>query len=427
MPPWLPFDPTLLLIPVISGLIGYVTNWVGIKFLFYPVEFIGVRVPGLKRLALYLPDRVQQIPGILQGKVGWQGIVPSRASRMGSIAVDTGLGKIASQQEFYRRFDPDEIAQHIVANVDDEIDQVVDRVLRREYPDLWANMPSPMRDVVRRRVRSNLPDVVGNITQRIGENIDELLDLKMMVIRRMEANPELTNRLFVEVGDRELRFVVNSGLWIGGGIGFLVIPLFILVDAWWVLPVSGALLGYVTNLIALRLIFHPVEERRLGPFRIQGLFIKRQPEVAEEYAAVVARDVVTISNVAEELLTGPQSDRTWRMIEEAVRETIDDELGLMEPAARIAAGPDQFERVREALATETVEPALEQIQDPAFNRERAAVIEGLIAERLADLPPDEYAETLRAAFEEDEWMLVALGAALGFVAGWIQLVVVTAL
>jgi hypothetical protein len=33
---------------------------------------------------------------------------------------------------------------------------------------------------------------------------------------------------------------------------------------------------------------------------------------------------------------------------------------------------------------------------------------------------------LRAAFKEDEWLLIGVGAALGFVAGWIQLLVVTA-
>ncbi len=41
------FDITLLSIPVVSGLIGYATNYVGIKLLFYPVRFIGREVPGL--------------------------------------------------------------------------------------------------------------------------------------------------------------------------------------------------------------------------------------------------------------------------------------------------------------------------------------------------------------------------------------------
>lgn len=420
-----PFDWSLLLIPVISGIIGYATNWVAIKFLFYPIEFVGIRVPGLDRLTLRLPRKVQQIPGLLEGKVGWQGIIPSRAGKMGSIAVDTNIAKIGTQREFYERFDPDRIAEHLVASLEETIDGTVDRILREEHPDLWADMPQQMVSLLQRQVRSRLPAVTSRITDRIGEHIDELLDLKTMVIRHMERNPEVVNRLFLSAGDKELRFVINSGLWIGGGLGVFVIPIFVSIDAWWILPVAGASLGYVTNWIAIKLIFNPVEERRIGPFRLQGLFIKRQPEVAEIYASIVAREVVTLENVAEDLLHGRQSDRTRQIIEEEVRNEVDRTLGVMEPAARIAAGPEEYDRIREALAVESVEPVLAAMADEEFNEERAEAIEALIADRLKSLPPDEFAQTLRAAFEEDEWMLIALGAALGFVAGWLQLLVVS--
>lgn len=427
MIPSFPFEARLLLIPLISGIIGYVTNWVGIKLLFYPVRFVGVRVPGLKRLALYLPYKLQQIPGVLEGRIGWQGIIPSRVRKMASLSVDNGISNLASQREFYEQFDPDRIADHVVDSVRHEVDDLVDRIVREEHPRLWRDLPEPILDLIHGRVASRLPGVADRLTQRIGENIDELLDLKTMVIRHKERNPEIINRMFLEVGRRELRFVINSGLWIGGTLGIFVIPLFLYVDRWWILPVSGACLGYVTNWIALKLIFNPIEERKIGPFRLQGLFISRQDEVSEVYAEIVANEVVTLSNIAEDLLHGRKSDRTRQMIREALREEVDDALGLAEPAVRITAGNAEYEAIRESLATEAVDRAIEPMRDEAFNRERAAAIEDLIAERLRELPPGEYAQMLRAAFEEDEWMLIALGAALGFVAGWIQLMVVTAL
>jgi hypothetical protein len=48
-----------------------------------------------------LPRRIQQIPGVMQGGVGWQGIIPSRAAKMGSIAVDKGIAKVGSPGDFY--------------------------------------------------------------------------------------------------------------------------------------------------------------------------------------------------------------------------------------------------------------------------------------------------------------------------------------
>src|SRR5256885_17110310 len=82
-----------LTIPLFTGAIGYLTNWSGVWMLFYPVEFAGWRLPGLKRLAPLLPPRVQQIPGGMQGGVGRQGIIPSPAAQMGSIAVAKGITK----------------------------------------------------------------------------------------------------------------------------------------------------------------------------------------------------------------------------------------------------------------------------------------------------------------------------------------------
>ena len=44
------------------------------------------------------------------GRLGWQGIVPSRADKMASISVDKGLAKLGSISDFYRELEPDKIA-----------------------------------------------------------------------------------------------------------------------------------------------------------------------------------------------------------------------------------------------------------------------------------------------------------------------------
>ena len=124
-----------LSIPLFTGAIGYLTNWSGVWMLFYPVHFAGWRLPGLRSLASLLPRRIQQVPGVMQGGVGWQGIIPSRAAKMGSIAVDKGIAKLGSPADFYRQLEPETIAEHILETARDDIDEVVDRIMEREYPD----------------------------------------------------------------------------------------------------------------------------------------------------------------------------------------------------------------------------------------------------------------------------------------------------
>jgi len=421
------FELRLLSIPLITGIIGYVTNWLAIRFLFYPIEFVGIRVPGLKTLAPALPRRVRQIPGIMTGKLGWQGIIPSRSEKMGNIAAEKGVAKLATEREFYEAFDPECIAAQIATDASDEIRDLTDEVLRTEYPELWQSMPAQVRALVHARVQRRLPHIAETITDRIAENIDELLDAKEMITDHIDRNPETGNRMFLEVGERELSFVVRSGFYIGTFLGTFSIPLFLYINQWWVLPVAGVVVGYMTNWIALRLLFYPVEERTLGPFTLQGVFTKRQQTAGRTYAKLVAQEVVTVSNLAYNLLHGNQSDRTRTMIRDAIRPEVDRAVGLAGPIVRLTRGSDRYERVREAFAEESIERTIDPLYDPEFNRERSEAIEALIYERIVALAPEEFIGLLRPAFQEDEWMLVLLGATLGFVAGCLQLLVVTGL
>lgn len=416
----------LLLIPIITGIIGYGTNWVAIQMLFRPIDFVGFRVPGMKEISPSFPRKLKQIPGVVEGRVGWQGIIPSRSARMGTIAAEKGIAKIATEREFYEEFDPERIATHMVQNSQAEIRELTEDVFREEYPEIWYNTPNAVRELIHARVQERLPRVADEITEKIGENIDELLDINAMITNHLDENPELLNRLFIEVGDRELTFIINSGFLIGGLLGFLTIPLFLALDSPFVLPMAGILVGYATNWIALKIIFLPIEERRFGPFRLQGLFIKRQPEAAEEYAEIVAAEIVTIGNVAENLMYGSQSDRTRKMVRDSIRPEVDRAIGIAGPAIRLTTGSKQYEEVRETFASESVDRTIEPLQDPDFNEERSEAIRRLVTDRIKGLAPRDFVGLMRPAFVEDEWMLILLGAVLGFVAGWIQLAVVTA-
>jgi uncharacterized membrane protein YheB (UPF0754 family) len=411
---------SLLSIPVISAVIGYGTNYAGIKLLFYPVRFVGFGVPGLAQIGRMAPRKLQGIPGLLHGRVGWQGVIPSRAAKMGSIAVDKGVSKLGSPQEFYERLDPERIAQHIIDTSRADIRDLVERTIEREYPRLWREAPTAVREAVHDRVQAQLPAIVRTVTEEIGRNIDQLLDIKLMVIRHIEERPELANSIFLEVGAKELRFVINAGAYYGFVLGFPSIALFLVADQWWTLPIAGVVVGYLTNVIAIKQIFLPVRPRRIGPFTLQGLFMKRQPEVARQYAKLISTDIVNLENIGREFMSGRRADRTRRMIAEALKPAIDGAVGPLRGAVRLAIGRGQYDAMRDRVADEAYGYTVTPLSDPAFNAAQAAALEELLTERMRELPPDDFAELLRAAIVEDEWMLMFIGAVLGFIAGLIQ-------
>jgi len=198
-------------VPIFTAIIGWLINWTGLWMLFAPIRFHGWHVPGLRGLALRMPRKFQEIPGWLRGDLGWQGIVPARAAKMGSIAVDRALAKMATASDFYQHLDPELIAEHIVTAFRPELPTLVDEIMWQEHPRLWGDLPEPLRNAVISRVQKQLPAVVRNVTDEIGTHIDQLIDPKIMVIDNFEKNPEIVVRIFKEFGARELRLMVLFG------------------------------------------------------------------------------------------------------------------------------------------------------------------------------------------------------------------------
>jgi uncharacterized membrane protein YheB (UPF0754 family) len=413
----------LITVPLFTGVIGYVTNWTGVLMLFYPVHFKGYRSRTLRAIAKLLPRKVQQIPGVMLGGIGWQGIVPSRAAKMGSLAVDAGIAKLGTPGEYWSQFDAEAMSAQIVESTSEDMRETVDRIMRREQPRLWRDLPPQIKELVYSRVLQQLPAVVHDLTDRIGENIDQLIDVKLMVIRRFEEQPELANRIFLDMGQRELNFIKNFGFVFGFACGIPVAALTHFVTNWWLLPILGVLVGYVTNWLALWMLYEPARPRRVGPFVLHGLFIRRQPELADVYARIVSDEIITMSNFGEELLHGPRSDRTRQLIESAMRPAIDRATGPARAAVRVALGTREYERIRDSFAAEPAEHMMTPLEDPEFSRRQAGTMRKLISERMRQMTPEDFGELLRTATRQDEWLLLLHGAVLGFGAGLIHLAI----
>ncbi len=408
-------------IPLFTGAIGYVINWTGVWMLFHPLRFVGFRAPGLAPAAKLLPRRLQEIPGIMHGGIGWQGIVPNRAAKMGSIAADKGLAKLGTPSEFYEKLEPDKIAEHILTTAQRDIREVVERIMEREHARLWNDLPPRVREAVHARVQSQLPGIVHDVTREIGRNIDQLLDVKLMVIRQFEERPELAMRAFLEVGQRELKLMINFGFLFGFLFGIPVVFITHWIPQWWVLPVCGVIVGWLTNRLGMQVIFEPVEPRKIGPFLLHGLFLRRRSQVAEVYSKIIADDVVTLGNVGDQLLNGPRSDRTRQMLETALRPAVDQATGPARGAVRVAIGAHQYDTIRESVATEAVEYTMTPLTDPEFSEQQSSHIKSLLASRMREMSYSDFVELLRSAIKEDEWMLYAHGAVLGFGAGLVHL------
>ena len=386
-------------IPFIAGTVGWVTNWMAVQMTFYPLEFIGIRPI-----------------------FGWQGIIPSKAEKMSGILVDQTLSKIGSIEEFFQQMEPEKISAHLTRSIQGRIEEYTDEVMTERNAVLWENLPMLVRRRVYSRARRAIPEVMDNVVDDISKHVEELVDLKHMISSQMREDKALMVKMFREVGDPEFRFVINSGIYFGFLFGLCQIPVFIYFPGNWVMPFFGFLVGVATNWVALNVIFRPLNPVRVGPFRIQGLFLKRQKDVAESFARLTTTEVVTLRNIMYQVINGPRADRTKALIKRHMRPLL--EGGVVRTAAQLTVGPGGYADLKKAVEEKAVDLAVLPFEDPTFNRERGAIVERIMRERMEELSSEEFQALLRPAFQEDEWILIMVGGALGMMAGLIQLFLV---
>src|SRR3954463_796035 len=69
----------------------------------------------------------------------------------------------------------------------------------------------------------------------------------------------------------------------------------------WLQPFIAAFIGWITTWVAIKMLFHPRYPVRLPGLTIQGVFPKRQRQVAEQLGKVVALELIHFSDIAEQL------------------------------------------------------------------------------------------------------------------------------
>jgi len=397
-------DPELwrfAVIPVVAAFIGWITNWMAIQLTFYPLEFKGIRPV-----------------------FGWQGIIPSKAEKMAMISVDSTISKISTVQEVFEQMDPQMLAEHIVENFLLHAEDYVDDIMLEEHATLWENLPETVKTMVYARVRKGAPKLIEELLEDIGGKIEDLLDIKDMVTHRLVADKQLLNRIFLECGAEEFRFITNSGFAFGFTFGLIQMAFWYFYPAAWVLPLFGFLVGWATNWIALNIIFRPLNPVGIGPVKIQGLFLKRQPEVAAAFCNIVTHEVLTLGHIVNSMLNGPYSARTHALIRKHVKPMVDETAGITKPLTQLALGPKGFAELKQKVGDKAIDISADSFTNPMFNDERAAIVEKTMTERMAAMSSADFQNLLRPCFQEDEIKLIIIGGVLGALAGFAQFVFV---
>ena len=390
-------NPLVFLIPFIAGFIGWFTNWLAVKATLYPVEFVG-----------------------LPPAFGWQGVIPKNAEEMSRSFSALIRDELLDIEQIFADLDQSE-NEDLDRIVEDVSVEIIRELSTNIAPDSWARAREKLREYINALVRRNVRAVTVAMMDRMAEEARDLIDIEEIVRGAMVEDRALLGRVLVEIAGPEFKFIERSGLWFGFLFGVVQMGVWIVYPAGWVLPAAGFVVGYVTNWLALNLIFEPKEPKQIGPFRLQGVFIKRQREVATSFADVISDRVLTPEHMVQHISDGPNKQRVLDLIEDQVEESMktyerDTMVAMLVSKEKLAdAKTDLLERVRKADMSDSR-------QLKRFANQSRHVHEQL-ERNLVALDSTQFSGILRPVFQKDEWKLILAGGVIGTGIGALQVIV----
>lgn len=193
---------------------------------------------------------------------------------------------------------------------------------------------------------------------------------------------------------------------------------------WWylLLPLVGAIIGWVTNYIAIKMLFRPYHPVRFLGITVQGLLPKRRKEFALSIAQTVERDLLTTGDIARFV-----DEVNWEEeVEQAVETTLAARLQKKSISRLLKApilgliGHEVIRQVKKALSRAIIEKIKEHKESLVHKFEDAIELEEVVSQKVQGFDMEKLESILMNLISKELAYIELIGAVLGFVIGLVQ-------
>lgn len=390
-----------LSMPFVAAFVGWSTKIVALEMLYRPLEFKGI------------------------GPIGWQGIVPRRAGKVGSKTIELLTANLLKPEELLDRIDASEAVEALRAPLVQAVDEISRDLAEQIRPGLWDVLPEAGRKAVQTRIHAQAPRITQNMLTEMKTDLSRYVDLQFLAVTTLVRNKEKLNKLMRGVSNDAMAFVRRSGIYFGLAIGLVQMVAWALFKNPWIMPAFGFAVGFISDYIALNMLFRPVHPTKyLGFIPFQGLLHAQREKITRDYAKILAHDLFSPEILFDGVIKGPGSDKLFALAAKEVDAAIDAQTGIAGPIVVLAIGTKRYRALKDRvvkLVVERLPSTLLEAQDYATG---VIDLENTIVEKMNQLTNEEYESILRPVFKDDEPLMIAVGAILGGIVGEIQVQVI---
>ena len=273
-------------------------------------------------------------------------------------------------------------------------------------PGLWDSLPATARNALVNRVHSQAPQIIDNLMTQMRAQLDSVVDLQFLTVTTLVRNKAQLND-----------FVRRSGVYFGFVIGLVQMVAWATIHNIWIMPIFGFITGFVSDWLALNMLFRPKERRSFLGISFQGVLQVKREEITRDYAEIMATDLFAPSVLFEAIMTGPGADRLFAMVQREVEGALDQQGGTL---VRLTVGTQRYRELKQKISDRVLERMTESFSEFEAYAARQLAVEELLQEKMNQLSNDEFESIMRPVFKDDEWLMISVGAILGFLVGELQ-------
>jgi len=185
-----------------------------------------------------------------------------------------------------------------------------------------------------------------------------------------------------------------------------------------ILSVVGGLIGWITNVLAIRLLFRPINPIKIPLLNIEilGLIPKRKNEIAANIGDVISKELLSVDDIIRQALDNSDGDNFNDYMIEKIKTIINEKINIIPMPFRIMASP----YIDEILNNE-VPKAIDEISKDLLNKAKGKIdIQKIIEEKINELDLEQLEDIIIKVAKKELKHIEILGLILGIIIGLIQ-------
>ena len=188
---------------------------------------------------------------------------------------------------------------------------------------------------------------------------------------------------------------------------------------WIVFPLVGALIGYATNWLAVKMLFRPRQPWGAGVLTFQGVVPRRQEALADSISETVQDELISPEDVAELVQKIATSEDVRQKLQSKVDALIAEQLQSLGPMASFLPG-DLVDRIKLRIEQEIFSFVEEMGRDLHGVLGSKLDVKGKVRERIMNFELDQMEQLVLKVARKELRHIEILGGFLGLAVGLVE-------